>query len=81
MATAVEENVDSELTVLVENHEEVPCSGCSDPATHSANLGCDHSFLLCDNHTRRVRIIAATKQTARCSVCYQDVGLKSLNPI
>ncbi len=81
MGTAVDERVDSELTTILDNEEEVPCIGCSKPATHSAVLECKHSFLVCDNHARRVRVVQVIAQTATCFVCHKVVGLLSLNHI
>lgn len=81
MGTAVDERVDSELTVLLDNDEEVPCISCENPATHSAVLECKHSFVVCEKHTRVVRAMAEILQRAKCITCREVVGLVSLNPI
>lgn len=81
MGTAVDERVDSELTVLLDNEEEVPCVSCEKPATHSAVLECHHSFLVCEKHTRVVRDMAHVIGRAKCVTCHKVVGLLSLNPI
>lgn len=81
MGTSVDERVDSELTALVENDDEVPCVAGDDPATHSATLECGCSFVVCDRHTRRIRLMAEIKKVAKCWHCRREVALKSLNPI
>lgn len=81
MGTAVDERVDSELTVLLDNDEKVPCLRCPEVATHSGVLECKHSFLVCDYHTRKTRIFAEVFREAKCMTCHQLVALVSLNPI
>lgn len=73
--------VDSELELIIENDEKPPCVSCEKPATHSACLSCNHSFLVCDRHTQRVRDYAAILGEARCVTCKELTTLKSLNPI
>lgn len=81
MGTAVDERVESELTVLFENEDEVLCVAEDAPATHNAVLGCGHSFLVCANHARRCEAMRVIVKVAKCWVCRKDVPLKSLIPL
>ena len=81
MGTAVDERVDSELTVLFENEDEVLCITEDAAATHSAVLECGHSFLVCDKHAQRCEAIRVIVGVAACWVCHKPVTLKSLIPL
>lgn len=82
MGNAVEAPADSLLASIVNEGEAMCDSGDGKPATHSLVLTpCNHSFLLCKEHTEDVTDQVVAIGEGRCSKCHAVTTIKSLEPI
>jgi hypothetical protein len=62
--------------------DEVTCDGDEMPATHRLVLEpCNHSFLLCDQHTAEVQLMRDAWPVGKCGQCHAVTTIKSLEPL